>query len=216
MSRSQGEVISVNIVHAVIAGPSRMTGIDKRPVSGRVGLGRTGLAGDVQCDTRFHGGPDKALYAYACEDAYFWAAELGRSIPAGLFGENLTLRRVDVTGAVIGERWRIGDDVLVEVRMPRSPCANLAHRMGIPKFHHRFDASGRTGAYLSVLESGSIGAGDTVTVENRPGHGVTVADCTGRPRVAPMRRLLAGGTDLAEEVRSMAERILARAQKRRC
>ena len=95
-------LLAVNVVHELIRGPTRWTAIDKRPVHGAVQVGVLGLAGDRQCDTRYHGGPDKALYAYAVEDAEWWAAELGREIPPGLFGENLTTRGLDITGASIG------------------------------------------------------------------------------------------------------------------
>ncbi|HEY3558702.1 MAG TPA: MOSC domain-containing protein [Kribbella sp.] len=170
-------LIAVNVVHEVIRGPTRWTAIDKRPVSGTVEVGELGLVGDRQCDTRYHGGPDKALYAYAAEDAEWWAGELGREIPPGLFGENLTTYGLDITGAVIGERWRIGGPVhgiLVEVRSPRTPCGNLSGRMGIHRFHHRFARTGRVGAYLKVLETGSVRAGNRITVVHRPAGGQTI------------------------------------------
>ncbi|MFI6828201.1 MOSC domain-containing protein [Kribbella sp. NPDC050241] len=145
-------LLAVNVVHELIRGPTRWTAIDKRPVSGAVAVTELGLAGDEQCDTRYHGGPDKALYAYAEEDADWWSAELDREIPPGLFGENLTTHGLDITGALVGERWRIGGPttgILVEVRSPRDPCGNLSARMGIPKFHRRFVATGRVGAPTS-------------------------------------------------------------------
>lgn len=170
-------VVAVNVVHELIRGPTRWTAIDKRPVRGAVEVGPLGLVGDRQCDTRYHGGPDKALYAYAAEDAEWWAGELGREIPPGLFGENLTTSGLDITGAVIGEQWRIGGPVhgvVVEVRSPRTPCGNLSGRMGIHRFHHRFARTGRVGAYLTVLKPGSIRAGNRITVVHRPSHGRTI------------------------------------------
>ena len=198
-------VLTVNVVHQVFRGPIRETAIDKRPVTGAVDVGRSGLAGDVQCDTRYHGGPDKAVYAYAAEDAAWWAGELQREIAPGLFGENLTTVGLDVTGAVIGERWLVGDDgVLFEVRMPRTPCANLSARMDIARFHRRFAASGRTGALLKVLTPGRIAAGDRVSVERRPDHGVTVADLATGSDPDHMQRLVDSDVDLATTVQSMA------------
>jgi len=173
----------VNVVHKLIRGPTRWTAIDKRPVTGPVEVGVLGLAGDQQADKRYHGGPDKALYAYAEEDAEWWSVELGREIPPGLFGENLTTRGLDITGALIGERWRIGgpkNGILVEVRSPRTPCGNLAGRMGIPRFHHRFNRTGRVGAYLKVLSTGSVQAGNRITVVHRPSHAPTIAEATAR------------------------------------
>jgi MOSC domain-containing protein YiiM len=176
VSDPRPRLVAVNIVHEILRGPSRLTAIDKRPVAGPVVVGELGLEGDEQRDTRNHGGPDKALYAYAAEDAEWWTAELGRRITPGLFGENLTTHGLDITHALIGERWRIGNTVVVEVRMARTPCTNLSARMGIPRFHKRFAAAGRPGAYLKVLATGSIAAGDPITIEHRPADGVAVGD----------------------------------------
>ena len=107
------------------------TAIDKRPVPGRLDVGRLGVAGDRQVDRKHHGGPDKAVYAYAEEDVARWADELGRELPPGTFGENLRTRGLDVTGALVGERWRIGSDgLVVEVTQPRIPCATI-HRAAV-------------------------------------------------------------------------------------
>lgn len=176
-------LLSVNVVHELIRGPSRWTAIDKRPVRGPVEVGSRGLVGDKQCDTRHHGGPEKAVYAYASEDAAWWAEELDREIPPGLFGENLTTVGLDVSGARIGERWRIGT-AQFEVRSARIACSNVAARMGIPKFHRRFTVAQRPGAYLAVLTPGVVCAGDAITVEHRPDDGATIGD-PGAPRREP-------------------------------
>lgn len=171
-------VVSVNI--AVVradewAGDMGRTGIDKQPVSGRVKAGRLGLAGDSIIDTRFHGGVDQAVYAYSREDAAWWAGELGRDVPPGCFGENLTTEGLDLTGAVIGERWAVGDAVL-EVSAPRIACRVFAGFWGVPDLIERFTARSRPGAYLRVLEEGELGAGDQITVTHRPGHNVTIGE----------------------------------------
>ncbi len=151
--------------------PNR-SGIDKKPVSGRVRVHELGLDGDVQVNRKHHGGEGQAVYAFAQEDADVWAAELDRDLPAGRFGENLRTAGLDLTGAEIGERWRVGT-ALFEVTAPRTPCANFARFWGVPDLVKRFAARGATGAYLRVLETGDVGAGDEVTVVSRPGHGVT-------------------------------------------
>ena len=152
--------------------PNR-SGIDKRPVQGRVAVGELGLDGDVQANRRHHGGEGQAVYAYAQEDADWWAAELDRELPAGRFGENLRTTGLDLTGAVLGERWRVGT-TLLEVTASRTPCANFERFWGVPQLVRRFTAHGATGAYLRVLETGDVGAGDAVEVVSRPDHGVTV------------------------------------------
>jgi MOSC domain-containing protein YiiM len=152
--------------------PNR-SGIDKKPVSGRVRVHELGLDGDVQVNRKHHGGEGQAVYAYAQEDAEHWMAELGRELPPGRFGENLRTSGLDLRNAVLGERWRIGT-ALFEVTAWRTPCANFARFWGVPDLVKRFAAHGATGAYLRVLETGAIGAGDAVEVVFRPGHGITV------------------------------------------
>ncbi len=148
--------------------------IAKRPVAGPARLGPDGLAGDEQADRVNHGGPHKAAYAYAREDAVWWERELGRRVGPGLLGETLTVAGLDVGGAEIGERWRVGA-AEVCVSGPRVPCAKLAARMGDPGFARRFVRAARPGAYLAVLRAGDVRAGDPVDVLGRPGHGVSVA-----------------------------------------
>jgi len=150
------------------------TGIFKRPAAGRVATHGVNLDGDDQADRRVHGGPERAMYAYAAEDLEWWATQLGRPLPAGSMGENLTTADIDVTNAVVGERWRIGS-VLLEVSAPRTPCFKLGIAMGDARFPPRFAAAGRPGAYLRIIEHGELAAGDTVTVSDVPTHGVTVA-----------------------------------------
>ena len=152
--------------------PNR-SGIDKRPVSGRVAVRPLGLDGDVQVNRRHHGGEGQAVYAYAQEDADFWIAELGRELPPGRFGENLRTTGLDLGGALLGEQWRIGT-ALFEVTAWRIPCANFARFWDVPDLVKRFAAHGATGAYLRVLETGDIGAGDAVEVVFRPDHRITV------------------------------------------
>jgi MOSC domain-containing protein YiiM len=150
-----------------------MSAIGKAPIAGRVAVGPEGLDGDEQADLRVHGGPDKAVYAYAEEDAAWWAAELGRELGPGAFGENLTVAGVDVTGAVIGERWRVGSTEL-EVCQPRQPCSKLGIRFGDPRMVKRFAQVARPGAYLRVLVPGQLGAGDAIEVLSRPPHDICV------------------------------------------
>ena len=160
---------------SVRRGRPLMSAIGKSPVGGRVRVEGVNVAGDEQADRRVHGGPDKAVYAYASEDTAFWEAELGRELGPGAFGENLTTEGVDVSGAVIGARWRIGD-VELEVAQPRLPCAKLGLRLGDPMMVRRFGEARRPGAYLRIVREGELGAGDAIEVLERPAHGVTVRD----------------------------------------
>jgi MOSC domain-containing protein YiiM len=148
------------------------SGIDKKAVAGRVAVHPLGLDGDVQVNRRYHGGEGQAVYAYAQEDADFWIAELGRDLPPGRFGENLRTTGLDLTGAQLGEQWRVGT-TLLEVTAPRIPCANFARFWDEPQLVKRFTAHGASGAYLRVLEPGDVGAGDAIDVVFRPDHTVT-------------------------------------------
>lgn len=198
--------------------PSGETGIGKVPVVGAVrvedpgpkGLAGGGVAGDAVCDLRHHGGTHQAVYAFAREELDRWERELGRPLANGLFGENLTTLGVDVDGALLGERWRIGASLVLEVTDARIPCRTFAGRMGEPGWVRRFTERGAPGAYLRVVEPGEIRAGDPVEVVYRPDHEVTVALAfraqTTRRELLPLV-LAAGGAahpELLESARTYA------------
>jgi len=154
-------------------GGTTTTAIWKEPVSGPVPIHGVNLAGDDQADRSVHGGPDKAVYAYAAEDLEWWATQLARPVESGTFGENLTTSGLDLAAAVVGERWEVGSSLL-EVTQPRIPCFKLGIRMGDPLFPRRFAKAGRPGAYLRIVSEGAVVAGDRIRVVARPDHGVTV------------------------------------------
>ena len=149
------------------------TAIWKAPVPGRVAVRGVNLAGDDQADRTVHGGPDKAVYAYASEDTAWWETERRTALGPAAFGENLTTAGLDVSGALIGERWAIGG-TLLEVRQSRTPCFKLGLRMGDPRFLRAFAQADRPGAYLGIIEEGDVGAGDAIEVVHRPDHAVSV------------------------------------------
>jgi MOSC domain-containing protein YiiM len=177
-------VLTVNSAHVGPGVRAATTGIDKRPVDGPVevrppgsmrdGLG-SGIVGDSIGNKKFHGGDDQAVYAYAREDLDVWQERLDRELTNGMFGENITTAGVDVTGAVIGERWRIGSDgLLLEVTRPRTPCKTFETRLGIRGWIKTFTHGGTPGAYLRIVEPGHLQAGDDIAVVQRPDHGITI------------------------------------------
>jgi len=171
-------VISVNTGRASDAkwaGRLKRTAIDKRPVDGPVPIGRLGAAGDEQVDKENHGGYEQALYAYAREDLDWWVEQLGRELPNGTFGENITTAGLDISGALIGETWRLGT-ALVRVTSPRVPCGTFAGWMDERHWVKRFAAAGRPGAYLRVLAEGVAERGDPIEVLDQPAVRVTVAE----------------------------------------
>ncbi|REK89696.1 MOSC domain-containing protein [Streptomyces inhibens] len=190
------------------------TGIDKRPVDGPVavtapgpkGVGGSGLAGDAVVDLRHHGGDDQAVYAYAREDLDDWQRELGRELANGSFGENLTTSGIEITGALIGERWRVGPRLLLEVTSGRIPCRTFQGWLGERGWIKRFTQAAVPGAYFRVIEAGEIRAGDTIELVHRPGHEVTVGlmfrAVTTQRELLP--RLLETGEALHPEARRRA------------
>ncbi|MEY9962355.1 MOSC domain-containing protein YiiM [Streptacidiphilus sp. MAP12-16] len=178
-----GKLLSVNVGrgHQADYTDQDRTGIDKRPVDGPValtapgprGVAASGVAGDTVCDLRYHGGDDQAVYAYSREELDSWEQELGRELSGGVFGENLTTRGIAVSDAVIGERWQVGERVVLEVSATRIPCRTFAGWLDQRQWVKRFTQRALPGAYLRVLTPGEVRAGDPVTVLSRPDHGLT-------------------------------------------
>ncbi len=206
--------VNVGSARPILAKTGR-SAIDKRPasepveVTASVAAGESGLAGDTICDKRHHGGPDQAVYAYAREDLDGWQQELNRPLRDGMFGENLTTTGLDVNGARIGERWRVGADVLLQVTVPRIPCRTFAAWLDDNGWIRTFTERAIPGAYLRVLEPGRVRAGDPVRIEHRPEHDVTIAlafrALTREPDLLP---LLLVADDLPDDVRALVRRRL--------
>ncbi len=196
---------------------SMSTGINKRPQPGRFavtapgprGQGQAGaLADDFIGDPKHHGGSRQALYAFERSDLDAWERKLGRELGNGFFGENLTTSGLDVNGALLGETWRIGDDVVARVTGPRIPCSTFRGWVGESGWLKTFTAEARPGAYLSIERPGEIAAGDPITVLHRPEHDVTISlvyrALTTERELLP--RLLAADEYLDDETRATIAR----------
>ncbi len=154
---------------------SGKSGIYKRPVDEPVRVSTLGLAGDTISDTKNHGGEDQAVYVYTDPDYGWWAAELGRELAPGTFGENLTVTDFESADTSIGDRLRVGD-VILEVTAPRIPCATLAARMGDPRFVKRFRWAERPGLYCRVIREGVVRAGEAVALERYSGETISALE----------------------------------------
>ncbi|MDS1271174.1 MOSC domain-containing protein [Lipingzhangella sp. LS1_29] len=132
------------------------------------------MGSDEQADRANHGGRDQAVYAYAREELDLWEGWLGRSLRDGVFGENLTTSGLEVSRALIGERWRIGS-TLLEVTLPRIPCGVFRSWLDEKGWVRRFTEEARTGAYLRVVEEGVVEVGAPITVEYRPDHDISLS-----------------------------------------
>jgi Uncharacterized protein conserved in bacteria len=174
-----GRVVSVQVGRpqklVTATGREWESAIGKTPVAGRVALGRENLEGDEQANRRYHGGPDKALCAYPAEHYPDWRERLGLDLPFGAFGENLTLEGMTEDRVCIGDVFAVGEDgVTVQVSQPRQPCVNLSKRWARPKLPRWMKENGHTGFYLRALTTGSVAAGDAVTLFERPHPGWTL------------------------------------------
>src|SRR5262245_52128269 len=218
MAATGGTVLSVNVGTArefEYNGRPVRSSIWKLPVSGRVAARGVNLAGDDQADRKAHGGPDKVVYAYAIEDARWWEKEIGRALVYGEFGENLTIEGIDANNALVGERWQIGT-TLLEVSEPRIPCWRLGVRMNDKLFPRRFTEAMRPGPYFRMVVEGDVGAGDEISVVERPDHDLTIRDVFriyNRDR-DEVERLLAV-PQMSESWRRWAVDFLQKAQGRR-
>ncbi len=219
---SHPHLVSVNVatpVEAPWAGRPGRTAIHKKPVTGPVTVRTLGLDGDQVANTRHHGGPWQAVYAFAQEDLDLWSQRLGERIAPGVFGENLTTAGLDVNAAVLGEVWRVGTAVLSPCEI-RIPCNTFKAWLGREGFDasgwvKRFAAENRPGPYLRVVEEGVLQIGDEIRVEDRPAHGVTVATMfrafMGEPDLLPQ---LLDVENLPAAVYDAARRHLALAEQR--
>lgn len=176
-------MVSTNIGRAEPnSAKATLTGIHKRPVpeiSVRApgpkhgGLG-SGVLDDFIGDREHHGGDDQAVYAVAREELDWWGTQLDRQLDNGMFGENLTTAFLDVDRTLIGQRWAVGEQVVLQVSGPRIPCGTFRMHMAERGWLKKFVAHGLSGAYLRVVTPGVIRPGDVVRVLDEPDHDVDV------------------------------------------
>jgi len=192
--------------------------IFKDVVKGPIWLGETNLEGDEQADLKHHGGPEKAVLAYASAHYPFWQGELGLpDIPFGGFGENLTVEGLTEANVCIGDTYEIGEAV-VQVSQPRRPCWKLARRWKIKDLTLRVQTTGYTGWYLRVLKTGHIKEGDTLKLVERPYPEWTVERCNRlmhgnkKPALKEVKEL-ASCTLLSQNWRDTLFEIIAKGEK---
>ena len=172
------QLISVNIGEERPLKNGKRTGtsaIFKEPTTEPVAIGALGLAGDVIIDTENHGGVDQAVYVFGRPDYDWWEGHIGRTLPNGIFGENLTVSGLESATFTIGDRLQVGA-VLLEVTAPRIPCASLAARLEDPQFVKKFRFAERPGLYCRVLETGTVTVGDPVSYLPLQGEGISILE----------------------------------------
>ncbi|RTE78467.1 hypothetical protein BHE90_007061 [Fusarium euwallaceae] len=143
--------------------------INKHPRNGKVLLNSLGFDGDEQAhDT--HGGPDKAVMQYCSRHYETWNEEApGRAhlFQIGGFGENISSAYMSEDNVCIGDTFRLGSEVILQVSLPRQPCFKLNHRFQYKKASSSSQNSGRTGWYYRVIKPGHVEVGDELELEKR-------------------------------------------------
>lgn len=152
------------------------SGIFKNPFEDKLWLTKTGLKGDEIADTKVHGGPEKALFAYPVKHYEYWQKELQLEINAGGFGENLVVEGTDEFTTCLGDTYRFGD-AIIEVSQPRQPCWKPARRFQVIDFALRIQQTGKTGWYFRVLQEGYVEGGVSMELLERPYPEWTIEKC---------------------------------------
>jgi MOSC domain-containing protein YiiM len=164
-------VQSVQVGKAAPLGPQGVpSGFIKRPVEHRLSVRDLGLDGDEQADLRVHGGPEKAVYAYALAHYESWKADFpehSSALVAGGFGENLTIEQMAEADICVGDVHKVGSAIL-QVCQPRQPCFKLVLRFNDNRLPSAMVKSGRSGWYYRVLGCGDLGEGDEIALIDRP------------------------------------------------
>jgi MOSC domain-containing protein YiiM len=164
-------LLSVQTGRAAPLGPEHVpSGFVKTPRSDAVSVRRLGLAGDEQADLSVHGGPEKAVYAYAQAHYPDWAAqfpELAPDFHGGAMGENLTVIGMDEGAICVGDVHAVGS-ALLQVCQPRQPCFKLALRHANNKLAKAMVRSGHAGWYYRVIQEGALRTGDRIALRDRP------------------------------------------------
>ncbi|NER09169.1 MOSC domain-containing protein YiiM [Muriicola jejuensis] len=173
------KVIATNIgkpTRFVWKGKTEETGIFKYPVSHPIFLGHEDVDGDTVTDRKHHGGEYKACYLFSSEHYGYWK-ERFPDLPWswGMFGENITLERMDESNLLSGSVYELGSAV-VQVTIPREPCYKLGIRFGDQKIIDEFIHHGHPGTYLKVIRPGQVGMGDRFSLLEKAENSLSIAD----------------------------------------
>ena len=135
-------------------------GVPKHPVESAA-VTVLGLEGDGHRDTQNHGGVERALCVYSLEQIRSLQAE-GHPVQPGWMGENVTTEGIDLSAVEPGDRYRLGESVLVEVTRYTTPCTNITASFSdgdFTRISHKLHP-GWSRFYVRVLEGGVIRRGD--------------------------------------------------------
>jgi MOSC domain-containing protein YiiM len=143
------------------------TGFFKAPVLEPIWLGKTNLVGDGQADLKHHGGPEKAVLAYAAQHYPFWREQLNLpNLEYGAFGENFTVAEQTEASVCIGDIYEVGEACL-QVSQPRQPCWKLSRRWRMKELALQVQKTGKTGWYFRVLKEGYVQPNSSLVLRDR-------------------------------------------------
>ena len=159
-----GSIVQINISRG---------GVPKLPIP-EAKVHSLGLEGDHQAHPQIHGGPRQALLLI-CSEVIDRLREEGFPLFYGALGENITTLGIDHRELSLGQQFRIGPEVWIEITKVRAPCHQLdvygtgtIQRTIYDKEVKAGDPStprwAMAGVYASVVRGGSIRTGDAITL----------------------------------------------------
>ncbi len=151
------------------------TGIFKKPVSS-ITLGIKDVEKDAVIDRRYHGGINKAVYAYNVDYYDYWKSFYpDLDWDYGMFGENLSVEGLDESTIYVGNVYKVGN-AIIEVTQPREPCVKLGMRFNDAKMIKKFWKANKTGIYFRVLQPGEVKAGDVFVLQEEQKENKTIVE----------------------------------------
>ncbi|MFV1921808.1 MAG: MOSC domain-containing protein [Methylotenera sp.] len=176
------KLVSINIAKpetVSISGQNVLTGINKKPQSEPIWLGKLNLVGDGQADLTVHGGEFQAVYSYPVEHYAYWAKELDQpALPYGTFGENFTVSGLLEKDVFVGDIFKVGN-AIIQATMPRIPCFKFGNKVGKPDILEKFLFSGFSGFYHKVIEEGEVAVGNQIELVERDTNSISIRKALG-------------------------------------
>jgi MOSC domain-containing protein YiiM len=168
-------IISLNIgkpkIHKA-GGKEYSSGVGKQRVKD-VFLTKEGFQDDGVEQTKFHGGPDRAVLFYCYEHYNQWKLEFGKEFVVPGFGENITVSGLSEETVHIGDLYQIGE-AFIQISQSRIPCSTLSKYNEEHSLLSRLVSTGFTGFLGRVVQEGWISDESDITLVERIPNSVSV------------------------------------------
>jgi len=171
---TDSNLVSINLGKVQTYDDNWTTAFFKHPVEGQVWVSKLCVDGDEQHHKKYHGGTFRPILAYCAEHYDRWRDDLSIEFPYGGFAENFTISGLDEDTACLGDTYRVGDELVVQVSQPRLPCDQISMRWNMPELTKLVKNTGRTGWYMSVIEEGTAEVGMSIELVDRPNPNWTI------------------------------------------